>query len=453
MSRMVSLIFLVGIILLVGILFYRVMATFLVPLFFAAVFVVLFRPLHGWMLQKCRGRQRLAAGATTAAIMLIVLVPTSLIVTLAVVEGSTLLTHLDAATLKSQLSSFRTRLGLAMPLANDMRAVEDQLARLYQSQGRAAAEANAARHLLERLQEIQRGLANEPRGHGSVAVEPVIAEVAKLQDLTPGTLEYEAALQVAMREFRRFKLALLGGPYRAWLVELANPSDDRLREWSGTVFARAQEWLLSLSGATMAFVGQFLLGTAITVLAIYFFLVDGAHMSEGIMRLLPLDQSHQRELVAEFDRTSRAVVTATLLSAVAQGLLSGLGFWFAGLDSVFLLTALATLLGLVPFVGAAGVWVPACLWLYFVAGRTGPAVGLAIYGCLVISMADNVVKPLVLRGGSKLHPLLALLSVLGGAQLLGAIGILVGPMVVAFLQTLLNILHRELTTLEPRPAA
>jgi predicted PurR-regulated permease PerM len=284
-------------------------------------------------------------------------------------------------------------------------------------------------------------------------VEPVIAEVAKLQDLTPGTLEYEAALQVAMREFRRFKLALLGGPYRAWLVELANPSDDRLREWSGTVFARAQEWLLSLSGATMAFVGQFLLGTAITVLAIYFFLVDGAHMSEGIMRLLPLDQSHQRELVAEFDRTSRAVVTATLLSAVAQGLLSGLGFWFAGLDSVFLLTALATLLGLVPFVGAAGVWVPACLWLYFVAGRTGPAVGLAIYGCLVISMADNVVKPLVLRGGSKLHPLLALLSVLGGAQLLGAIGILVGPMVVAFLQTLLNILHRELTTLEPRPAA
>jgi predicted PurR-regulated permease PerM len=75
-------------------------------------------------------------------------------------------------------------------------------------------------------------------------------------------------------------------------------------------------------------------------------------------------------------------------------------------------------------------------------------VGLAVYGTLVVSMADNVVKPLVLRGGSKLHPLLALLSVLGGAQVLGPIGILVGPMVVAFLQTLLNILHRELMALE-----
>jgi len=240
----------------------------------------------------------------------------------------------------------------------------------------------------------------------------------------------------------------LGGPYRAWLVELANPSDERLREWSGAVFARAQEWLLSLSGATTAFVGQFLFGVAITVISIYFFLIDGAAMTEGVMRLLPLDQRHQWELVREFDRTSRAVATATLLSAVVQGVLAGIGFWFAGVDSVFLLTALATVMGLVPFVGAAGVWVPACLWLYLVDGRVGAAVGLAVYGTLVVSMADNVVKPLVLRGGSKLHPLLALLSVLGGAQVLGPIGILVGPMVVAFLQTLLNILHRELMALE-----
>ena len=109
MSRMVSLVFLVGVILLVGILFYRVMATFLVPLFFAAVFVVLFRPLHEWILKKCRGRQRWAAALTTAAIMLIVLVPSGLIVTLAVVEGASLTAHLDAGTLKTRLSRLRTR--------------------------------------------------------------------------------------------------------------------------------------------------------------------------------------------------------------------------------------------------------------------------------------------------------------------------------------------------------
>ncbi|MCD4728656.1 MAG: AI-2E family transporter, partial [Pirellulales bacterium] len=121
-----------------------------------------------------------------------------------------------------------------------------------------------------------------------------------------------------------------------------------------------------------------------------------------------------------------------------------------GVGSVFLLTALSMLFTLVPFVGAAIVWVPVCLWLFAVEGRTLPAVLLAIYCCTVVSMADNLIKPMVLHGGSNLHPLLALLSVLGGVQALGPIGILVGPMVVVFLQTLLNMVHTELGKMTAR---
>ena len=70
------------------------------------------------------------------------------------------------------------------------------------------------------------------------------------------------------------------------------------------------------------------------------------------------------------------------------------------------------------------------------------------YGDAVVSMADNLIKPLILHGQSNLHPLLALLSILGGVTALGPIGLLVGPMVVAFLQTLLKILQRELNSME-----
>ena len=119
----------------------------------------------------------------------------------------------------------------------------------------------------------------------------------------------------------------------------------------------------------------------------------------------------------------------------------------AGVGSVFLLTALSMLLTLVPFVGAAIVWVPVCLWLYAMEGRTAAAVILAVYCIAVVSMVDNLIKPMVLHGRSNLHPLLALLSVLGGAQALGPIGIFVGPMVVAFLQTLLNMVHAELNSM------
>jgi len=169
------------------------------------------------------------------------------------------------------------------------------------------------------------------------------------------------------------------------------------------------------------------------------------------MRLSPMDDRYERELMDEFDQISRAVVLATLLSAVAQGILAGIGYWAAGLPSVFLLTLLTMVMALVPFVGAAAIWLPASLWLYVYEERMWPAIFLAIYGAAIVSTADNFIKPWVLQGRSKLHPLLALLSVLGGVQALGAIGILVGPMIVVFLQTLLNILRQELTATDASP--
>jgi predicted PurR-regulated permease PerM len=212
-------------------------------------------------------------------------------------------------------------------------------------------------------------------------------------------------------------------------------------------------WLRSVGEATGAFVLHLLLGLIILVVAVYFFLADGPAMVRTVMRLSPLEDRHEQELLGEFDRVSRAVVVATLLSAVVQGMLAGLGFWVAGLGSVFLLSMLTAVLALIPFVGAAAVWLAVSLWLFFVEQHYVASLVLAAYGVAVVSAADNVIKPLVLHGQSKLHPLLALLSVLGGAQALGPVGILVGPMVVVFLQTLLNILHRELSSLEARPTA
>jgi predicted PurR-regulated permease PerM len=214
-----------------------------------------------------------------------------------------------------------------------------------------------------------------------------------------------------------------------------------------TITAKVQQWMTPVALSTTQYVVGFLIGLGVMVISLYYFLADGPGMIRTIMRLSPLDDKYERQLFEQFDNTARAVVVAMLLSAFAQGLLAGVGFYFAGLHSVFLLMVLAMLLALVPFVGAAVVWVPACLWLYFYQGRTLAAILLAIYCAAVVSLADNVLKPIVLHGRSSLHPLLALLSVLGGVQALGPIGIFVGPMVVAFLQTLLNMLHTELDSM------
>jgi predicted PurR-regulated permease PerM len=172
-------------------------------------------------------------------------------------------------------------------------------------------------------------------------------------------------------------------------------------------------------------------------------------MVDGIVRISPLEEHYVRELVSEFDRACRAIVSATLISAIVQGVLAGIGFYVVGLESsVFLLMLLTMVLALVPFAGAAAVWIPVSLYLYFYEGSPTSAIGLALYGGIIVSQADNVIKPFVLHGQSNLHPLLALLSVLGGLQALGPIGILVGPMVVVFLQVLLRLVQREMSSID-----
>jgi predicted PurR-regulated permease PerM len=199
-----------------------------------------------------------------------------------------------------------------------------------------------------------------------------------------------------------------------------------------------------------------LIGLVIMVIALYYFLADGPAMIRTAMYLSPLESRYEQELLNRFGDVSRAVVVATLLSAVVQGTLAGVGYFFAlpATAPIFLLTAVTMVTSLVPFVGAAAVWICVCVWVFFYAphlvdgqtvyGHPLAAILLAIYCTIVVSGIDNVIKPLILHGQSKLHPLLALLSILGGVQVLGPVGILVGPMLVSFLQALLIMLRKEL---------
>ncbi len=220
-----------------------------------------------------------------------------------------------------------------------------------------------------------------------------------------------------------------------------------------TIDQGVQQFLAPLALRTTQFLGQMLLGLSVMILAVYYFFADGSLMVQAILRLTPLERHRTQELLDQFDSITCAVVAAMLLAAFSQALLVGIGFYVAGVGALFLLSVLTMLLAMVPFVGSAIVWAPVCFWLYAVQGRTTTAICLLVYCLAIVSVIDNIVKPAVLHGRSNLHPLLALLSVLGGIQALGPIGIFVGPMAVAFLQTLLNMVHTELDSMTRPDAA
>jgi predicted PurR-regulated permease PerM len=445
---MVSFIVLVAILLAITALFVRVMWGFLLPLFLAAMLGVVFQPVYAWSLDKCRGYRYVASTLSTLIVLLIVLVPAGLIASLAAMQGLSLVDQFRAADVRGKLEHLRDQFQLNIPGAEDLRRIEASLKRwqLEQREGNSPQyNPQIVDNLLQRVDAL--GLA---AGEVEVpSLDRLRGAFERLRMSQPDSFEGDEALQDVERQFRDFKREYLGGTWQAWLKEALNPTDDQIEELRRKVLSEARSPLLSIGGDTLALAGRLVFGILIMIVTLFFLFAEGGKMLNAAIRLLPLEERYVRELVDEFERVCRAVVAATLLSAAAQGVLAGLAFYFAGLEnSVALLMLLTMLLAMVPFAGAAAVWFPVALYLYFVADRPFPAIMVALWGALVVSTIDNLIKPYVLHGQSNLHPLLALLSVIGGLQTLGPIGILVGPMVVVFLQTLLKITQRELLNMD-----
>jgi predicted PurR-regulated permease PerM len=475
-SRYISFGLLLGVIAIVGLLFYEVMAHFLIPLFLSAILVVVFKPMHRWILKKLGGREMPSAVLTTLCVLLTVLAPLTVIFFMAAIEGKQVYNDFNATKITDGFYQIRSDFKLDMPCKDELRKIGTELAFLQASTSFLPTEEDRFQLGLFEIEESGKKLAHATARNwptrGEINEPPLdshsnwdlfatdLTEARNLHQAIPAVsiesgesrnqaiYNYHEKITQTANHFNQFEVELLGGKAKAWLVKLVNPSDEESESYANSVVGFLQDKLLQLTGAGVSYAGNLLAGGAIMVIGLYFFLLDGPRLIEAFKGLSPIDDEHEQELVAEFGTVSRAVVVATLASALAQGLLAGIGFYFAGFDSVFLLTVLSAMLAMVPFVGAAAVWIPCCFYLVFFESNVTAAVGLGIYGIAIISMADNVIKPYILHGQSNIHPLLALLSVLGGVSTLGPIGIVIGPMVVAFLQTLLKILQREMTHLD-----
>ena len=399
MPRVISFIVLLAIVLLVGAIFFQVMAQFFVPLFLACVLLVVFEPLHSWMGERMPRQPRLAAMLTTISIILVVVLPLVYLGWKAYIDFYALL-HMPTTTEAASASP-------QTPLAKPVKPAADAAAQKSASEGAAAAAA----------------VLPAPDATAATEASPLDEELD------------EDELSVKLNHFAK-----------RLVVPLEEKLEIKLRD---SYISRAVEWASGFAAKVIvtgvqSMIGV-LLGMFILVIALYYFLADGPVMVEAVMAVSPLDRRYEHELLQRFAQVSRAVVVATLLTALTQGALAGIGYAFALSREapVFLLTALTTVSALIPIFGAFAVWACVCIWIY-VQGDPVTAIVLAVYCTLVVSLIDNIMKPLILHGQSKLHPLLALLSILGGIQAFGPVGILVGPMLVSFLQALLNMLRKEL---------
>lgn len=184
--------------------------------------------------------------------------------------------------------------------------------------------------------------------------------------------------------------------------------------------------------------GSILMGIFVTFFSLFYLLRDGRDLKSHIIALSPLVDSDDERIFHRLEQAVYSIVLGSLVVGVIQGILTGIGFAIFRVPDPTVWGSIAAVAALIPGVGTALILVPGIIYL-FVTGSTGYAIGLLIWGMLAVGLIDNLLGPLLVNRGIKIHPAIILLSVLGGIALFGIVGFILGPLVIAFLFALLEI--------------
>lgn len=185
-----------------------------------------------------------------------------------------------------------------------------------------------------------------------------------------------------------------------------------------------------------------MIGLLVMVFALFYLLKDGEKLHRWLMSVTPVSQEIQDELYAKANFMTRSVLKGHVLVAIIEGLIGGLGLWLAGVPNVAFWTFIMIILCFIPVVGAFLVWAPAALYLFFI-GEVNAAIFLTLYGSIVVSLADNLLRPYLVDPRAEIHPGAVLIGVIGGIYVFGAVGLFIGPVVFGFSKTVLDVLMKE----------
>jgi predicted PurR-regulated permease PerM len=180
----------------------------------------------------------------------------------------------------------------------------------------------------------------------------------------------------------------------------------------------------------------------IMIIALFFFFRDGESQYLAVADLLPFTAKQKESMARKFMDTFNAVITGLFFIALLQGLMTGIGFALFGVPFPVLWGFLAAFLALLPIGGTALVWIPGAIYL-FLTGATIKALLLAVWGIVLVSLPDNLLKPVIIGKKANIPTFFLFIAILGGIQTFGFLGILFGPVVVTLLTAFVQIYREE----------
>jgi predicted PurR-regulated permease PerM len=222
-----------------------------------------------------------------------------------------------------------------------------------------------------------------------------------------------------------------------WIESVLPVTPDQVRDSLVSASQQLLQAAVSLGGSLFASAMGLIIAIILALFLLFFFLRDGDRIVTRAMVLVPLDDRRKEHLLDHLAAVLQAVVLGSLVTAIVQGTLVGVGFALVSLPSPVVFAVLSMGAAMIPLVGTTIIWIPAALWL-LLTGHWGGSLFLVIWGIAVVSSADNVVRPLFISSRAKISTLPVFIGLVGGIGAFGAIGIFLGPVVIALVLALVE---------------
>jgi len=198
------------------------------------------------------------------------------------------------------------------------------------------------------------------------------------------------------------------------------------------------DWIINSFSATLINVPEILFGIVVLLFTFFFALIEGDNFRNYFSVIFPFSKEYEKKVYERFEQVTDSVIHGHFLVGIIQGFVAGIGYFFLGIPNALLVTILTTIAGILPVIGPATIWIPVDLFL-FLTGQVDLAIALLIYGIMVISPIDTLMRPFIVSRRAEMNSALALIGMVGGLYAFGIVGFVVGPLVIAGLILVIEI--------------
>ena len=217
-------------------------------------------------------------------------------------------------------------------------------------------------------------------------------------------------------------------------IDINEQLKDMLNKFSLTLARETSNFIVSLPAKILHFF--------IMLFIMFYLFKEGKEGVKKLKRHIPLREKYRKDLSRKMSGVVYASLYGIVITAIVQGTIGAIGLWMFDVPSPVLWGVIMIILSMLPVVGAFLVWFPAAMYK-LVLGEVFNGIGLLLYGLFVISTIDNIIRPKIVGSKGEIHPILVLLGVLGGLEVFGLLGMIIGPLVLAILVVFLSLYVSE----------